>query len=197
MSLLNFLKKIANSVDSASGSNSKPAEPHYDKKQYTFGSLPTNLEELKALSKSELKDPFEVAALAILSFNVFPENKEECYKMLDYLKGPKPLLPTDKQFISDRFMDGKEYIARSYMKGAVPSNNYKPNEPYVIEVMEGAYSRQLYSEGYITLFIQSGGADSPRQIKLRTKPSTGEWFIWEFSGILMSMRIPVSQNEWA
>ena len=49
----------------------------------------------------------------------------------------------------------------------------------------------------MTLFIKSGGADSPRMIKLRNKPSTGEWFVWDYVGLLSGVKTPVSQNPWA
>ena len=42
----------------------------------------------------------------------------------------------------------------------------------------------------------SGGADSARQIKLRTKPSTGQWFLWE-QFLLADIRKPVSADPWA
>lgn len=51
-------------------------------------------------------------------------------------------------------------------------------------------------QGYLTLHIRSGGADSPRQIKLRQKPSTGQWFLWE-QFLLSDIRPPVSADPWA
>ena len=36
----------------------------------------------------------------------------------------------------------------------------------------------------------------PRQIRLRTKPSTGEWFLWE-QFILSDIRPPKSADPWA
>ena len=29
------------------------------------------------------------------------------------------------------------------------------------------------------------------------KPSTGEWFLWEYSSILSGIRIPAAQDPWA
>ena len=40
------------------------------------------------------------------------------------------------------------------------------------------------------------GADSARQIRLRTKPSTGQWFLWE-QFLLSDIRVPVSADPWA
>ena len=49
----------------------------------------------------------------------------------------------------------------------------------------------------LRLFIATPGADSPRPIKLRQKPSTGEWFLWEYSSPLSGIRIPAAQDPWA
>ena len=51
--------------------------------------------------------------------------------------------------------------------------------------------------GYLRLFLRTAGADSPRPIKLRQKPSTGEWFLWEYSSPLSGIRIPAAQDPWA
>jgi len=37
----------------------------------------------------------------------------------------------------------------------------------------------------------------PRPIKLRQKPSTGEWFLWEYSSPLSGIRIPAAEDPWA
>ena len=83
------------------------------------------------------------------------------------------------------------------MKGATPANNYTPATPVEITVIEGAHSRDQEKEGYMLLFIASGGADNPREIKLRTKPSTGEWFVNQYGGLLSGIRIPAAEDKWA
>jgi hypothetical protein len=45
--------------------------------------------------------------------------------------------------------------------------------------------------------VKSSGADTPRQIVLRNKPSSGQWFVWNYSGILSDIRTPVKDNPWA
>ena len=160
----------------------------------TWNRLPKNLEEMKALPQADLKSPEGTAALTIAALNVYPENAEECYRMLDFLRGPRPLSNMEKQFIRDRFMDGKNYLARSYFKGATPKNEYKPDEPFTLVFSDSA--AQIAEEGYKILNVKSGGADSPRSITLRNKPSTGEWFLWE-QMLLAGIRIPESQDAWA
>ena len=162
--------------------------------QITWNQLPKNLEELQALPQADLKTPEGTAALAVAALAVFPTNREECYRMLNFLRGPRPLSVFEQQFIKDRFMDGKDYLVKSYFKGATPANNYMPNVPYVLEFTDSA--AQFAEEGYKRFDIRSGGADSPRQITLRLKPSTGQWFLWE-QAILVGIRVPVSQDPWA
>ena len=126
---------------------------------------------------------------------LYPENPAETEKMLDFLRGPRPLNGIDKQFIRDRFR-GKEYLMRSYLVGSTPENNYTPVQPYRVTVSENTYSRTQFVDGYLTLYVACSGADSPRPLKLRNKPSTGQWFLWE-QQLLTGIRIPQVADPWA
>lgn len=161
----------------------------------TLSKIPANLAELKEMNEGALKEPQYTAALTIAALSVYPKDKEACFEMLTYLHGPRGLSVMDKQFIADRFRD-KDYVPRSYFVGATPDNNYEPSTPYTINFFENPYARENIDDGYLTLQVQSGGADSPRQIKLRTKPSTGEWFLWE-QFILSDIRAPKASDPWA
>ena len=57
------------------------------------------------------------------------------------------------------------------------------------------YSRSQLAEGYLTLYVNCSGADSPRPLKLRKKPSTGQWFLWE-QQLLAGIRIPAAADPW-
>ncbi|WP_442872029.1 DUF6935 domain-containing protein [Blautia sp.] len=48
----------------------------------------------------------------------------------------------------------------------------------------------------MTLYVACSGADSPRPLKLRNKPSTGQWFLWE-QQLLTGIRIPKEADPWA
>lgn len=182
------VKNVENAITNAATTSTK---------KFTFDAIPSTIDEFKALKGADLKDPFAVIALTILAFNAYVENKDAGTEMLNFLKGPETLSPTDFQFIRDRFMDGKSYVVKSYFKGAKPDNDYTPSQPLTIEVQEQAHSKDAFKEGYIKLWVTSGGADSARYINLRTKPSTGEWFLWDYKGILLDIRKPVSQDKWA
>ena len=160
-----------------------------------FSQLPVNLAQLQALPEGDLKKPEYTAALTIAALCVYPLHKDAALEMLNYLQGPRGITPYDRQFLEDRFRD-KDYVPRSYFAGATPQNNYEPTEPYTVTVFENPYSRTQIGDGYLTLHVCSGGADSPRQIKLRNKPSTGQWFLWE-QFLLSDIRKPVSADPWA
>lgn len=140
--------------------------------------IPTTLEQLKAMPEGALSQPQHTAALTIAALCLYPSDKAAAIQMLTYLHGPRGLSVYDQQFLADRFRD-KDYVPRSYFTGAVPQNNYTPAAPYSLTFFENPYSRNQLADGYLTLHIRSGGADSPRQIKLRRKPSTGQWFLVE------------------
>ena len=158
----------------------------------TFSTLPDTLDGFKALPEAKMDNPFGTAALTVLAFCFYPENKDLSLQMLDFLRGPRTLSVMDKQFIADRFRD-KDYVPRSYFEGATPNNNYLPSEPYSITVSENPYSYQ--NEGYATLYITSGGADSPRSVQLRLAKD-GKWYLWE-QYLLADIRKPESENPWA
>lgn len=157
----------------------------------TLEKLPTTVEELKQMA--DLSSPFKTAALAVAVFSNYEKDVQATIDMLNYIKGPRPLSQYDIQFIRDR-LNGKGYVVRSYFKDTSPQNDYTPSTPYQVEVSDNPYSYS--NEGYATLWLKSSGADNPRQVTLRLKPSTGEWFLWEHT-FLSDIRIPTSQDEWA
>ena len=157
-----------------------------------FPGIPQSMEEFQALPQARLATPFDTAALTVLAFCVYPQNKDLSLAMVDFLRGPRPLTTMDKQFIADRFMD-KDYVPRSYFVGAVPANDYTPTQPYTVVVSEEPYS--YVQQGYVKLNISSGGADSPRQVQMRNAKD-GKWYMWE-QYLLVGIRQPESSNPWA
>ncbi len=162
------------------------------KEKIVFASLPTTLEEFKALPQAAMSTPFDTAAMTDLAFCYYPQNKDLSLQMLNYLRGPRPLSGGDLSFFADRFRDG-DYVPRSYFEGSTPANDYTPAEPYTIIVSESPYSYQ--NDGYATLYITSGGADAPRSVQMR-KAKDGKWYLWE-QFILVGIRQPESANPWA
>jgi hypothetical protein len=160
--------------------------------EIVFPALPDDVAGFKALPQAALTSPFETAALTVVALCFYPENKDASIEMLNYLRGPRPLSGMDLQFLKDRFMD-KDYVPRSYFKGAVPENDYVPSEPFTVSVSEDPYTYD--NEGYAYVVLRSGGADSPRKIMLRLAKD-GKWYLWE-QYILVGIRPPESTNPWA
>ena len=111
--------------------------------------------------------------------------------MLNFLKGPQPLSAYDLSFLKDRFRDQK-YVPFSYFEGAVPSNNYTPNQPFTVTFHTNPYSYE--NDGYCMLHVKSGGADSERQIKLRRKGD--QWFLWE-QFVMVGIKKSAAEDPWA
>ena len=163
---------------------------------FTFQSLPQNVDELKALPEADLKDPYAVAALTILALTRYGESVDDCYEMLNFLRGPEPLSNYDKSFIRER-LKGKTYKPFSYFHGATPKNNYTPSTPYKITVKSNQYTFTKDSSGkeWASMMVTSGGADNPRNIKIRKKNSTGQWFLNDIL-CLSDIRKPASEDPW-
>lgn len=160
---------------------------------FTFPALPKSLEELRALPETKLDSAFKTVALTIAVLCNFEKDKNATFEMLDFLKGPESVSPYEKQFITERLTD-KYYKTFSFFEGATVENGYKPSEPYRITVYENPYS--FDNENWATLWVKSSGGDNMRSIKLRKKPSTGEWFLNDIQ-CLSDIRVPASEDPWA
>ena len=162
------------------------------KETFTFQNLPQNLQQMQALPEAALTSPFQTAALAVCALCVYSADPEQGAQMLNWLKGPRPLSNYELSFLKDRFREGK-HIPFSYFAGATPENDYTPAKPFTITVEAGPYADA--NEGYKKLHIQSGGADSPREILLRQK-GDGQWLLWD-QFLMVGIRTPKSADPWA
>lgn len=168
------------------------SEAYEKNKTFVFNIIPETYEDFIAMKEADMTSPFDTAAMTLIALCNYPFNSERALKMLDFLRGPRPMNGIDKQFIADRFRD-KDYVPRSYLKGAIPDNNYLPSEPYSVTVFSNSYS--FDEEGYAKLYIASGGADSPRSVQLRLAKD-GKWYLWE-QYLLSGIRQPASTDPWA
>ena len=158
-----------------------------------FVKLPETIEELKAIPEAILNSPFKTVARTLAALSRYEENPETTIEMLNFLKGPENVSEYEKQFLRER-LRGKQYKVRSFFEGATPENGYQPTQPYGITVSDNPYSYP--DENWATLYVKSSGADTARGIKLRRKPSTGQWFLNEIQ-CLADIRVPVEEDPWA
>ena len=173
------------------GGGNTSAPQQNGEQTFTFAALPESLAELQALPEAALATPFQAAALTVCALCAYAAAPQIGLEMLNFLKGPQPLSPMQQQFLRDRFSDGK-HVPFSYFKGATPANNYTPDRPFTVTVKTTPYSYQ--NEGYATLYIHSGGADSDRSVQLRQKGD--QWFLWE-QFLMVGIRTPAAQDPWA
>ena len=160
---------------------------------FSFDSLPNNVAELQALPESSLDTPFKTAALVILALARYEASQQDTIDMLNFLKGPESVNQFQIQFLRDR-LSGKQYKVNSFFEGTSPENGYQMTAPYKITVFENPYS---YPEAnWATLWLKSSGADSMREVKLRCKPSTGQWFMVD-QMLLADIRVPAASDPWA
>lgn len=160
---------------------------------FSFAKIPETVEELRRLPEAVLDSPYKTTALTMVALYCYEQDPEEAFRMLVFLKGPDQVSTYEKQFIQER-LKGKEYKARSFFSGATPENGYHPEVPYRITVEATPYS--FDNENWATLYVSSSGSDNPRPIKLRKKPSTGQWFLNDIQ-CLADVRVPVEEDPWA
>lgn len=186
MSIFDKLKKTAAEIAQDAASKLQNST-----ETFTFSALPESVDEMKALPEAALDTPFKAAALTVCALCAYAAEPSVGIDMLNFLKGPQPLSQYEKQFLKDRFLD-KKYVPFSYFKGAKPENDYTPDEPFTITISTNPYS--FKEENYATLWMTSGGADSPREVKLRKKGE--QWFLWE-QFLLPDIRKAKSEDPWA
>ena len=162
--------------------------------QIIIQKIPESLPEFEALAAGQ-RTPEKISALFLCALSLFDRNMADGVSAMNLLRGPKPMTPYDAQFLRDR-LRGKAYLPLAYFEGATPQNGYKPNAPYVLNVLSDPRPQDI-EPGYLRVFLKTAGADSPRPMKLRQKASTGEWFLWEYSSILSGIRIPEAEDPWA
>lgn len=199
MSIFDSLKRAAEStlkketVKAVNNAAQSVGKGRNHSETFTFAALPTTVAELQALPEASLDTAFKTTALTIVALCRYEQNPEEAIAMLNFLKGPAEVSTYEKQFIRER-LEEKLYKPRSFFAGATPQNGYTPTTPYTISVSENPYS--FDEENWATLYVTSGGADNPRPIKLRKKPSTGQWFLNDIQ-CLADIRVPASEDPWA
>ena len=199
MGIFDSLKRAAESaMRNAAAKPTATSEPAVGKgsnrsERFTFDSVPVDLAQLRSLPEASLDSAFKTTALTVLVLCGYEQNPDAVIEMLNFLKGPAEVSNFEKQFLKER-LEGKYYKPFSFFEGATPENGYQPILPYTITVYENPYS--FDNEGWAVLWVKSSGSDNLRQIKLRKKPSTGQWFMNEIQ-CLSDIRIPVSEDPWA
>lgn len=181
----NIVKNAANTVGGSIGNKTET---------FTFLALPESVEQLKALPEASMDTPFKTAALTVCALCAYAASAEVGIEMLNFLKGPAPLMPGEISFLKDRFRDNSPLLPFSYFEGAKPENNYTPDKPFTLKITSNSYSKR--DDTHTTLRVKSGGADNPREVALRLKPSEGKWYL-DDQHLLVGIRAAVADDPWA
>lgn len=159
--------------------------------KYIFNTLPQSAEDIKSLiAVYPVTDRHNTVAFFMASLVRYIEDTQEGLAMIDVLKGPEKLSDTAKAFIKERFSD-KLYLPKAYFEGAAPENNYEPDSPWTLIIYDDPVAPP---DGYAYVKVATSGADSPRRITLRLKGE--ENWLWEYNGVLMSIRLPANEDPW-
>ena len=89
----NAIKKSVNSAVTQGFNKATSAVSNLGnkKEKIVFSSLPSSFEEFASLPQAALSTPFETAAMTVLAFCYYPQNKDLALQMVNYLRGPRPL----------------------------------------------------------------------------------------------------------
>lgn len=171
--------------------NAVTVEQLDDGVKYIFSTMPQTAEDIQALiAVYPVTDRHNTVAFFMASLVKYVEDEQEGLDMIDVLKGPQKLSSTEKSFIKERFSD-KKYLPRAYFEGAAPENNYQPDEPWTVIIYDDPVAPP---EGYTYTHVRTSGADGPRRVCLRLKGE--ENWLWEYNGVLMSIRLPANEDPW-
>lgn len=158
----------------------------------TFHQLPKTAADMQAIVDMYTnEDARAVCAFFHAALVRYSESAEDCFAMMDILRGPQPLSDGEKAFIKERLSD-KLYLPKAYFEGAEPKNEYEPQEPWSILIYNDPVKPP---EGYAYTMVRTSGADSSRRIVMRIKD--GQHYLWEYNAALLSIRLPASEDPWA
>ena len=161
---------------------------------FTFDKLPSSVEEFKACPYLDLKDAHNTFAMLVVAFEIFVKDQEAGVECINVLRGPVPLSSMDISFLKERFSD-KKYLPMVYFNGATPSNNYTPSTPLTVVTKEDPAPQYAGGDNFKRVFVKQDGFDNPRYATFRSKGD--EWFAYEYSGILMSVKTPAKDDPWS
>ena len=167
-------------------------------KNIVIKNIPSTIDDFLELRNSIAKTPEGGAVIMILALLIFSENEELGKKCLtlaisldfltqgNYYKGYKPRESDMSLIISQ--LKKQPYIAKSYIKGATPENNYTiPKGNIKFNFYTTKYSGDMGS-GLYKVFVEcSGASDRPITLKVNDK---GLWKAFNWSSLIVGIRSP-------
>lgn len=185
------------SLESSVGKNASAKVVGGGVVEVALESVPKSIGDFESLKAASQASPFDTAALFIAAILAYPQDPKLASDAIDKYMGPAgPMGAQQRQFLKDRMAGKAEYIGKAYVKGAGPQNNYEPDSfPYVIKF--SVNGKSFEQDNIARIFVHTDGADSPRPITLRYKPSEGKWYLFNWDGVLVDVKKPVKADPWA
>lgn len=161
---------------------------YFKTEEIRIDNLPLNMEEFKKTAVEKMVDPINTAVLFIFALNVYAEDQDKGKAMTAFL------IHDFENAISLENIAKNKNIAKSYLKGAEPSNGYTPGQPLTVVVK---YDEERGRKKHLkTVYIGCGGTDSYRpltlmRIKRRKLPFKNKhdlWFVHEYPSIILDVK---------
>lgn len=171
----------------------------------TLGPMPATVEEFIALRDRVARTPEGGAAMFALALLCYARDPaaglayvtvSTVAKLLDDdpagYKGKRPRLAL-VQALRERIA-AKPYIARSYVQGATPENEYAIALGATLVMLVREQADSLQGADRARVFVHSSGADSPRPVHLE-RNDKGLWKASSWSSLEVSVRAPVRASS--
>jgi hypothetical protein len=169
-------------------------------------SLPGSVEEFLVLRDRLATTPEGGAAVFVVALLKYAEDQALGEQFLtvaidgkwlvDRPNGYKGRAPGPRymQALRERIA-GKPYVARSYVQGSSPENNYAVAAPFTIKILEqsgdkSANAKARSDNGLVKLFVYSTGADRPRPLQVNQNDK-GLWKAYNWGSLEAGVRPPV------
>ncbi len=163
--------------------------------------LPTTLEDFITFRDRVATTPEGGAAVFTMALLIYTKDQElgekaltialdrSCLAEGNVHKGYKP--PNSINYHLKN-LQGKKYIARSYVLGTSPKKGYRLPKTLKYKVSQNPHSQQ--PNGDIKVFVHSTGADSPRPITMR-KNNRGIWKAYNYNSVFVGVRPAVANVD--
>lgn len=165
-------------------------------KTVTITQQPRTVDEFVKLRDEIANTPEGGATIFLMAYKIYNENQslgEQClviavdrgslqqgniYKGFQLMRGDISRMNSQ--------LSSNPKLPNSYIKGSSPENDYSVNLPFVFEYSTNPYSGNE-EEGYLKLFVECSGADSPRPLHVQ-KNNRGIWKAKNWSSVLVGIK---------
>ena len=132
----------------------------------TFNRFPVSLEEFKKVQEQIGEEPQGAVALELMAAEMYRRDRAlglKCLELCNVSSNVNIQVSRWKELFSDDKYYARPYQIAAFLKGAKPDNDYKPDEPYKVEmkVSTNAYTKEtfLYNSDVLFINVITAGKD--------------------------------------